>query len=209
MERAEVDLTARDALLLITDAAGGQIEGRTVMQKLAYFTSIQLGTTLGHRAYYYGPYSSRVDDALANAVVARELDQKTEALGRRVPGPEVMRYMYTLMPEGERRVQELTKQFPQQWHEIKRSVDAIRAVVPDLDQKMLSSAAKTYLIVAESEDEGVEQDELPELARRLGWTLTAKQVERTVELLERLELLDGDRAEDQKGQVSAGQSSSR
>jgi hypothetical protein len=67
-------------------------------------------------------------------------------------------------------------------------VGAIKNVLPDLDQKTLSSAAKTHLIVSQSE-EVVDEAEIPELAKRLGWDLDTSQVQDTVSLLERLELL--------------------
>lgn len=46
MERAARPLTTRDTVLLITHAAGDQVAGRTVMQKLAYFTGLGLHTAL-------------------------------------------------------------------------------------------------------------------------------------------------------------------
>ena len=66
---------------------------------------------------------------------------------------------------------------------------AIRDVLPGLDQRTLSAAAKTYLIISES-DEGVEETDIPDLAKRLGWELDADQVRNTVKLLEQLALLD-------------------
>jgi uncharacterized protein YwgA len=59
VEAAERGLTTRDTVLLIADAVGDPVRGRTILQKLAYFSSIDLGSALGHRAYYYGPYSSK------------------------------------------------------------------------------------------------------------------------------------------------------
>jgi hypothetical protein len=102
-------------------------------------------------------------------------------------------------------VERLVKDHPSEWDQIRSSVQAVRAVLPTLDQQTLSSAAKTYLIIAESE-EGVEQEQIPNLAKRLGWELSPAQVDKTVALLDQLRLLDGESNEPVHG---TGATSSR
>lgn len=80
MERVARPLTTRDTVLLITHAAGDTVGGRTIMQKLAYFSGLGLNTGLGHRPHYYGPYSSKVEDAVSNAVIAGELHETVERM---------------------------------------------------------------------------------------------------------------------------------
>lgn len=190
MDRASKPLTTRETVLLIVHAADGEVGGRTVMQKLAYFCGLELGSSLGHRPHYYGPFSSKIEDAVNNAVMAGELRETAE----RVPdmwgsGPDVLKYTYTLQDAGRSRVDHLVQEYPSEWQHISGSVAAIRDVLPNLDQKTLSSAAKTYLIIGDSE-EGVDEAEIPKLAKRLGWYLTQSQVKTTVRLLEQLELVD-------------------
>ena len=190
MERAAKPLTTRDTVLLIVHAADGEVGGRTVMQKLAYFSGLELGAGLGHRPHYYGPFSSKVEDAVHNAVLAGELSETAKS----VPdmwgnGPDVLKYTYTLEEAGQARVNRLMEDHPAEWQRISRAVAAIKSVLPTLDQKTLSSAAKTFLIIAESE-EGVDEDDIPKFAKRLGWRLTPSQVKTTVRLLEQLDLLD-------------------
>jgi uncharacterized protein YwgA len=176
---------------LITDAANGSVEGRTVMQKLAYFSGLGLGlgTRLGHRPHFYGPYSSKVEDALSLASVAGDLQETVE----RMPdwsgtGPDVVKYSYSLTDQGHAKAEALKAEHLEEWQRIATSVSAIRRVVPDLNQKTLSSAAKTYLILSES-DEDVAEEQIPDLARRLGWNLTPAEVRRTVEVLKQLGLV--------------------
>jgi uncharacterized protein YwgA len=188
VERAARPLTTRDTILLVTHAAGDQVAGRTVMQKLAYFAGLGLDTPLGHRAHFYGPFSSRVEDAVSNAVIAGELHETVERMPHWHGGPDVLKYTYALTDEGRERAERVSAAHPVGWERIEHSVRAIREVLPDLDQKTLSSAAKTYLIISESED-GVEEAEIPTMAKQLGWELTADQVKDTVRLLEQLELL--------------------
>ena len=196
MDRAARPLTTRDTILLITHAAGDRVAGRTAMQKLAYFTALGLNIALGHRPHFYGPYSSKVEDAVCNAVIAGELRETVERMPHWRGGPDVLKYTYELTELGKARVDGLIEHNSEGWDRVRDAVRAVRAVLPTLDQKTLSSAAKTYLIISESE-EGVDEREIPALAHRLGWELSADQVRDTVAVLETLNLLaDDDDASD-------------
>ena len=188
MERASRPVTTRDIALLIVHAAGDQVSGRTVMQKLAYFASLRLKAALGHRAYFYGPYSDKVEDAVGNAVIAGELRETVERMPGWRGGPDVRKYTYDLTEFGADRVNDLIEHNSNSWDCVRDSVQAIKKVLPDLDQKTLSSAAKTHLIVSES-SEGVAVTAIPDMARSLGWELSEDQVRDTVDLLRRLDLI--------------------
>jgi uncharacterized protein YwgA len=179
-------------VLLIADAAGGTVGGRTVMQKLAYFSSISLGSTLGHRAYYYGPYSSKVDDALSVASIAGELHETADRMSDWNGGPDIVRYTYALTDSGRARISQIKEQAPEHWGCIAAAVAAVRRAIPDLNQKMLSSAAKTYLIISDSDDE-IDESDIPDLAARLGWELSDEQVATTVSILQQLGLVEDTR----------------
>ncbi len=189
MERSARPLTTRDTILLITHANDDEVGGRTVMQKLAYFTALALNVHLEHRAHFFGPFSSRVEDALGNAVIAGELRETTERFPDWRGGPDLLKYTYDLTPAGKRRVDALIEHNSADWDQIRDSVRLIRGVLPGLDQKTLSAAAKTYLIISESET-GVDEEQIPDLARRLGWELDADQVSNTMKLLGRLDLVE-------------------
>ena len=75
MERPEDHLTVRETVLLVIDAAGRTLEGRTAVQKLCYFAGLALDEDLGHSAHYYGPYSREVEVALENESFAGDLDE--------------------------------------------------------------------------------------------------------------------------------------
>jgi uncharacterized protein YwgA len=195
VERTAKPLTTRDTVLLISEAVGDEVGGRTLMQKLAYFSGLELDRNLGHRPHYYGPYSSKVEDALNNAVIAGELHETVERIPDWSGGPDLRKYTYTLEDKGRERAQRVIDEHPEEWSRIRASVTKIKEVLPDLDQKMLSSAAKTYIIIAETE-EGVSEKEIPQLAKRLGWGLTPAQVKHTVEILHKFDLLEAGVEED-------------
>ena len=188
MEPTERRLTTRDTVLLIIHAADDQVAGRTVLQKLAYFSGLGLGTGLGHRPHYYGPYSTKVEEALNNAVIAGEVHETAERMRDWSGNADLFKYTYDLQPPGKARVDELIEHHPEEWDSVRDAVHGVKKVLPTLDQKTLSSAAKTYLIISESEH-GVDETDIPKMARGLGWRLSKTQVKTTVELLEQLDLV--------------------
>jgi uncharacterized protein YwgA len=59
-------MTTYDFVHLVLFACGGQMSGRTKLQKTVYFVGALSGRLdeLGYRAHYYGPYSSDVSAAV-------------------------------------------------------------------------------------------------------------------------------------------------
>jgi hypothetical protein len=189
MAEAGRDLSERDVLVLLADAAGGVIEGRTVFQKLAYFAGRRLHRDFGHRAHYFGPFSSSVESSLKVSVLAGEFDEAIERIPDWYGGPDALKYRCTLSDVGRKRVASLRAEFPDEASTIDEVVHVISDAVPELRQQTLSAAAKIDLIVAQ-QDEPVPVDELPKLARRLGWHLSRGQVKKTVDVLTRLDLIE-------------------
>lgn len=93
-----------------------------------------------------------MEDAISNAVIAGELHETVERMPHWRGGPDMLKYTYDLTPVGKDRVDGLIEQNSSEWARVRDSVGAIKGVLPDLDQKTLSSAAKTYLIISESEE---------------------------------------------------------
>jgi uncharacterized protein len=188
MGRADEGLTPREAILLALHAADGTVEGRTAMQKIMYFVAVALDTDFGHRAHYYGPYSRVVEYALAQSAFADEVTETMERIPSYSSGPDLRKYTYELTAQGERAVEAISNDHPAEAERIKQTVDAVHDAVPDLDQNTLSMAAKIHFIVTQ-EDEPTPLIEIPTLARQLGWRISDPQVDRSVELLQRLGLL--------------------
>lgn len=160
------------------------------MQKLAYFTALGLNVSLGHRPHFYGPFSVKVEDAVANAVIAGELHETVERIPHWRGGPDLRKYTYDLTELGKQRVDDLIEHNASEWDHVRDPVHAIKDVLPTLDQTTLSSAAKTFLIISES-DTGVAVSKIPSLAKRLGWDLEPHQVKNTMSLLKQLGLVAG------------------
>ena len=192
MADADRALTTRDIVLLINHAAGDTVDGRTVMQKFAYFAALGVQTDLGHRPHFYGPFSSKVEDAVENAVLANELHETVERMPHWSGGPDLLKYTYVLTNSGKERVDSLIEHNPEEWDRVRDAIHAVKRVLPSLDPKTLSSAAKTHLILSQQD---VTVTEIPAVARRLGWDLDTHQVENTVRLLEQLNLVSSPQEE--------------
>jgi uncharacterized protein YwgA len=174
-------LTVRDIVLLIIDAAGGVVEGRTALQKLSYFAGLEIDEDLGHHAHYYGPYSRPVESALNNSAFAGELDEVAERFSS-WSGPDIYKYTYTLTDEGKQEVASLRSRFPDLNSKVERVVQRLAKLVPGFSQHPLSLAAKVDYI-ARREHATISATEIPDRAQRLGWEVSEPDVEKAVEIL--------------------------
>lgn len=176
MGRPEDSLTTREAVLLVLDAAGGEIDGRTAAQKLCYFVAGAIDQDLGHRAHYFGPYSRQVESALSNSAFAGDIEETVRLFssGRA--------YQYKLSSQGQSTVTELRDQHPWAAGRINATITSLRRQVPTFSQRPLSLAAKVDLIVRQ-QGGSIATDAIPSVAERLGWEVSGADVELAVKIL--------------------------
>jgi uncharacterized protein YwgA len=190
MASTDKRLKNRELLLLVADAAGSTLSGKTVAQKLLYFAGIALEQPTGHTAYYYGPYSDEFDSALGRALLADEFEVKIERIPDLYGGSDAMKHIYTLTDRGKEEAGRIAGDHPDEAKAVRDTVEAIAAAVPGFRQKTLSAAAKIHLIVSEQETESVTVDEVKQLARGLGWNLRNTEIKEAVGALTRLDLVE-------------------
>lgn len=171
----------RDLVLLIVHATGGELHGRTTLQKLAYFVAWSNGRDAGHAAHFFGPFSPAIEDGTMLAVIAGELDETIKRVPDWRGGPDLRQYIYRLTAAGQERVQEVSIFDPELAGAVARVVESARSHVPDLSQRTLSTAAKIALIVRR--EGSIEVGRIPVLASKLGWLLTPSDVDQTIGLL--------------------------
>jgi uncharacterized protein YwgA len=181
VEHVDEHLSVRDAVLVIVDAAGGVVEGRTAVQKLAYFASLALPEDFGHHAHYYGPYSRAVESALINKSFAGDLDESV-ARFQSWSGPDIRQYTYKLSEQGRVAVGELRAENPHLCAAIDKVVSGLKALVPGLSQHPLSLAAKVDYIVSHRPEEAT-VGEIPQLAREHGWEVSDEDVQLAADIL--------------------------
>ena len=176
MGSVEDALSVREAVLLVLDAAGGEIEGRTAAQKLGYFSGVALGQDLGHRPHYYGPYSRPFEAALNNSAFAGDIEETVRlfSTGRA--------FHYKLTPQGADAVAQLKQDHPEGAKRVNDIVTRLGELVPGYWQHPLSLAAKVDLIVQE-QSSAVGASDIPSLAKNLGWDLSDTDVDKAVDIL--------------------------
>lgn len=181
MERIEERLSVRDAVLVIVDGAGGVVEGRTAVQKLAYFAGLAIDTDLGHHAHYFGPYSRAVESALIDESFAGDLDESMASF-QSWSGPDIRKYTYTLTEQGCQTVAEVRLRNPLACASIDRVVGELKTLVPGLSQHPLSLAAKVDYIASNVTGEPLVGD-IPALAREHGWEVSSEDVQLAADIL--------------------------
>lgn len=185
-----MEINLRQFLLLVIDAAGGKVTGKTYLQKLCFFVGIKLAEpSLGFRPHYYGPYSDPVASELSFLKSAGYVAEQRRGAGfADSSGWEVTRYDYSVTDEGAKAVQSL-KQL--HGNDAARVSSAVAAVIGagKLDYMALSVAAKTYWIVSENRAAPVPINKITEQAESLNWKISHDQVVAASDFLEKLDLV--------------------
>lgn len=184
------ELWAPDKLaLLIVEAAGGRLSGKTLLQKRAYFLSKMLGIDLDYGPHYYGPYSSSMEDGLARLKALGFIEERTLGFGvADQVGFEVRRYDYALTEDGTRIVESLRKRYPDAYKKVHDCLGRLAEAGDTGDYLSLSIAAKTYHILA-SRGASMTNEEILSTASQLGWNIARDSLDRAVSFLEKMELV--------------------
>jgi uncharacterized protein len=188
-------MNAYDFVQLVLLALGGQICGRTKLQKTIYFLGVLTGTLeeLGYRPHYYGPYSDAVAAAvnrLKSLGFVRESSLHTGTVDGE--GFEVARHDFTLTDEGRAIAQQKAEQNTYIWQKIQKAVNRFQQG-GDLDYMRMSVAAKTFFILSGSKKPATVA-ELSESAKKLGWNPKPQEISASVGFLEKLGLVSTKRA---------------
>jgi uncharacterized protein YwgA len=193
MASAQKRLKDRELVLLIADAVGGKLEGRTVAQKLAYFAGVELEQSTGHTAHFFGPFSYEIERALNLAALAGDFDETIDRIPDWTGGPDAIKHTYVLTDEGKEEVTTIREAHQEEAEAVDATISAIAEAVPHFRQKTLSAAAKIHLIVSE-QGRTIPVNDLPGLAKQLGWRLSKSQIKHTVEVLQDLGLVEATQA---------------
>ncbi len=182
-------MSANDFTTLALLAMGGEIQGKTKLQKTVFFLGVLTDCLedLGYRAHFYGPYSDDVDSAVTWLKTIGAIDQNVTSWGSDPSGFELRRYDFKLNQQGKHFAETKAKQQPQLWERL-QCVSQLLIEAGSVDYMDMSIAAKTYYML---EKKGPANSiELSRLARRFGWTVTTRQIEVAVGYLTRLGLID-------------------
>jgi uncharacterized protein YwgA len=177
-------------VLVVIALCGAKEEfGRTSLQKVTFLASLRLGIKLGHRAYYYGPYSAEVEADVEALVLGGLVTETVELLDFVRPnGFQASRYHYSVTGTGDARMRLLREAHPEQVDMTKSLVEELVRVAGSLDQNILAAAAKT-LYIAREQGASVSAEEIKEVGNDFGWKLSTGQIKRAANVLESLQFV--------------------
>jgi uncharacterized protein YwgA len=171
-----------ELVIALLSAGPDCIEGRTAVQKLAYFASIKLKQEAGYKADFYGPFSPLIAGDLQNLT---ELDFVVER-GRQTARNRIM-YSYSLTEDGRELARKIAAENPKEFAVVKDIVTKCSTIV-HCNYLVLSWAAKVHYVLRRA-GRPMTHEEALEASRTFGWKLKPEQIDTGVELLKVLGLI--------------------
>jgi uncharacterized protein YwgA len=180
-------MNATDFVISLVDASGGSIQGRTLLQKRAYFLTLLAGLDIDvdFDAHFYGPYSAVVDNTMTQLKNLSFIEESATAYGVDNTGFEMKRYDYRLTPDGQK-IAEKLRATPE-YGQIRRIVNRMTES-GNLNYMELSIAAKAFFILKKRK-ERMSKDEIIREARKFDWNIQPPSLDKAVSFLERLGVL--------------------
>lgn len=177
-------------VMLVIAASGGQIHGKTLLQKRCYFLAHFMQYDLGYRAHYYGPYSPEVDDALGRVKALGFVDEHSEGFGiMNAVGFEVRRYDYRINNDGSIIAEDLKNKYPAEWSQIQDYLQRMKNAGDDGNYVSLSIAAKVHYVLS-TRKEPMTPAKIKEVAQHLGWEIDDDMICKATAFLKNLNLVE-------------------
>ena len=174
-----------DLVLAIVDACNGTVEGRTRFQKVGYFVSQVMGFNAGYEPHYYGPYSEAVAAAIQGQVSRDLLQEQVETFVGDFVGHDFARkrYKYTLTDRGRRALQ-WRKDQPTAASEYRTAQKLVaKLTVENPPYKVLSWAAKLYLILLQEGGRTTPRAAREVAEQRFRWQMSEAETAEGLKLL--------------------------
>jgi uncharacterized protein YwgA len=171
------------AYVLAVIRAAGVVPGRTMLQKLVYLLARIRDEDLSYGAHFYGPYSTSVQKSASALSAAGDIVETVTVMPNwQTDQFDLYQYSYKLSDAGQTRAGELPNDIREQAVALLKTTRRVGA----FNQAPLAVAAKVDHIRRVAPD--AELEELPRLARDLGWRISADDAEQAQALLGALRL---------------------
>jgi hypothetical protein len=177
-----------DFLLCLIDASGGVVEGRTLLQKRAFFVTQLVDQDFGLKfdPHYYGPYSSTVEATTTQLKNLGFLQESNTGFGILSDGFEVRRYDYALTADGKVVAQRLRN--TPEYKSIRKAIQRMLAA-GDPNYMELSIAAKAYfLLLKKGAGSETSVADLIREAEKYSWNISPESVKKAIGFLKSVEL---------------------
>jgi uncharacterized protein YwgA len=182
-------MNALQFLLALFDSSGGKLQGRTLVQKKAYFASLLSGVDPGldFNAHYYGPYSAVVDSAIAQLKNLGFVAEDSTGFGIYNEGFELRRYDYALTADGKKLAAALRGS-----HDYQRIASAVHKIgqAGDPSYFELSIAAKAYYILTKKNKPMANSEIRREAGKSFNWNIQPQSLEKAIAFLRQLDLTE-------------------
>jgi len=183
-------MKTRHIIAVLLAKSGGEILGKTKMQKEMYFLGELLQIDLGYRPHFYGPYSDEVEGGMDQLEGIGFVDMRRESLGREDQhGFEMHRCDFRLNKHGEEMASWLEHKHLAESLKIGEFIENLSAVPGGINYINLSLAAKVHHILGEK---ALTQAEIRKNAKDLGWKITDEDIDGAVRILETLGFIETD-----------------
>lgn len=185
--RDEGGLNVYDTIALLLLANEGKMQGRTVLQKLVYLSSIIVPkiSNPSYKAHYYGPFSPKLSLALEKMVSYSFLEEV------RMPGFMYEGYSYRLTKDGENLAIRAKTNHPVEFKKIEEIIKTCDKFCK-LKSAPLSFASKVFFLLQRlpTDKRKMTYKDAISDAENLGWDISNDDVEQGVELLKQLNLVE-------------------
>lgn len=171
-------------VLVIIEIAGGELRGKTLLQKQAYFISEFLQIDLGFKAHFYGPYSQVVEDALDYNKYLGFVNENCFLWGEDPYGFEQKRYDYILSDYGKEIVNKIRLHESDEYNKIYNVIKKIEQAGISNDYISISIAAKVYYILTQPEKLGkITPKKIEKIAKEFGWNISPESIKSAINLI--------------------------
>ncbi len=170
-------------------ALGGEVQGKTSLQKKVYFFGVLTNTLeeLGYRPHFYGPYSDDVAQAVQELRMIGYVEQTVRSAGiADAAGFERCRYDYHLTEAGTRVARAKASVNKDLWTKLDSIAKRLN-LAGDIGYMKLSIAAKTYFLLGQSDGQPSKED-LAKLASKFGWSVKPDEIHEAASYLEKLHI---------------------
>jgi uncharacterized protein len=181
MSHTNSQIDTDDLIILVLLASGDhKIDGKTVIQKIAYFSVNSLGIKNDFMPHYFGPYSQQVAYTLNELTSIGFVAEKSTvtANSRRM-------YSYYLTEDGITYSSSIRKKYRKEFSTIKKIVDRINEIPEDRINNV-SCAAKIHYLNNKSNNP-LDVNYAIKKAQSQGWNLNEKQMINGMKTLQRIE----------------------
>jgi hypothetical protein len=173
------------AVLAALQASGGEVRGRTQLQKVIYLAAAQAGISLPYRAHYYGPYSREIAAEADCLVESGVIDEEVHSTSR--GGSSDRRFhIYRLADDVGDVVASVKPDAGAEWDRFQDAVQRVCAL--DKGYEPLSLAAKIHWVLSEA-GKPIAIEDARAMAADLKWDLSPEDVNQALGILSDLEMV--------------------